>query len=155
MEDNKVPRARLPLIARSHAMLFKDRPDENRALMLSGFWSRPYCYTSLPDLTEFRPDADTEVHDKDSERKAKGSMYADARRKAKPSDIAQGDEVLVKQRKGNKLSTTFNPNPMKVLSKSGNSVVIKSNQGVVYQRNVHHLKKFYRKENSQEVDMSE
>lgn len=41
---------------------------------------------------------------------------------ASPSSIELGDEVLVQQDKTNKLSTAFNP--FKVISKSGNILVV-------------------------------
>ena len=43
---------------------------------------------------------------------------------ASPSSIELGDEVLVQQDKTNKLSTAFNP--FKVISKTGNILVVES-----------------------------
>ena len=39
----------------------------------------------------------------------KSKRYADAARNAKMSEVKQGDLVLIKQDKKNKLSTTFEP----------------------------------------------
>ena len=74
--------------------------------------------------------------------KEKGKVYADKRRNACESDIREGDTVLVKQDRENKLSTPFAKTPVKVVSKNGNSVVVESGQGVRYQRNVTRVKKF-------------
>ena len=69
-------------------------------------------------------------------------MYTNARRNAQENDIQEGDLVLMKQKKTDKLSTNFNPNPMKIVSKGRNGVFVESPEGVQYRRNVTHLKKF-------------
>ena len=63
-------------------------------------------------------------------------------RNAKESDISPGDKVLVKQERQNKLSTPFAPEPHKVVTKTGNSVVIESPDGVQLKRNNTHVKKY-------------
>ncbi|CAG2215581.1 unnamed protein product [Mytilus edulis] len=86
------------------------------------------------------------VRDRDSEQKEKGKIYADKRRGACESDIRVDDQVLVRQDRGNKMSTPFVPSPFKVVEKIGNSVLVESDQGVQYRRNVTHLKKFIERE---------
>ena len=81
-------------------------------------------------------------HAYDHEQKAKTKDYADTQRRASHSNVEAGDEVLVKQDKTNKLSTAFNPNPFKVISKSGNSLVIESPAGNQYSRNTSHVKRY-------------
>ena len=49
--------------------------------------------------------------------------------------------MLVKQRKENKLSTTFEDAPYKVTNKYGNEVTVTSPEGVNYKRNVTEVKK--------------
>lgn len=73
-------------------------------------------------------------------------MYSDKRRRAVESDIHTGAKVLVKQDREHKLSTPFNASPFKVVEMKGNSVVIESDEGVQYKRNVTHLKKFNERE---------
>ena len=58
-----------------------------------------------------------------------GQFDVDTRRGASYSNVEVGDEVLVQQDKTTKLSTAFYPNPFKVFSKSGNSVIIESSSG--------------------------
>jgi len=59
------------------------------------------------------------------------------------SDVVVGDHVLVKQQKENKLSTHYRLEPMKVIQKSGNQVVIQSDgRSVVMSRNSGHIRKF-------------
>ena len=79
----------------------------------------------IPDLSIDHA-YDHEVHDNDAEQKTKSKAYADIHRRASPSSIELGDEVLVQQDKTNKLSTAFNPNPLRVVSKTGNSLVVAS-----------------------------
>ena len=59
---------------------------------------------------------------KDKRVKAYIKDLADHRRKAKDTDIAIGDSVLIKQPKQNKLSTPFKPVPYKVIEKKGSMI---------------------------------
>ena len=54
-----------------------------------------------------------------------------------------GDQVLLKQDKTDKFSTTFNKTPHKVISKDGNNVVVRSPSGATYSRNTTFVKKYY------------
>ena len=47
---------------------------------------------------------------------------ADDRKQAKPSQLAIGDDVLVKQDRTNKLSTPFDSSPYKIINKNGSMV---------------------------------
>ena len=95
----------------------------------------------LPDFTlEYRDDLD--VRDKDAELKGLSKMLADERRGARYTNVDVGDEVLVRQDKVNKFSTTFNPNPCLVVHKSGNSLIVESPDGVQYSRNTSHVRKY-------------
>ena len=60
-----------------------------------------------------------------------------------PSNVIPGDKVhvLVNQNRENKLDTSFKPEPVSVKAKRGNSVILDS-KGVVYKRNVTHVKQF-------------
>ena len=53
----------------------------------------------------------------------KEKQYADNRRHVRPSNIKIGDQVLVKQRKHNKLATNFSPKPYTVIAIKGSKVV--------------------------------
>ena len=63
---------------------------------------------------------DSEARDRDAEMKQKRTDYADERRGAQENSLVPGDQVLVKQRRENKLSTTFEDAPYKVTNKYGN-----------------------------------
>ena len=88
----------------------------------------------IPDLSIDHA-YDHEVHDRDAEQKARSKAYAVIHHRASPSSIELGDEVLVQQDNTNKLSTAFDPNPFKVVSKTGNSLVVESNREPVLQKN--------------------
>ena len=96
----------------------------------------------MPQLQDYTLDHQ-EIRDRDAERKEKGKQYSDVRRNARESEIKSGDTVLMKQDLENKFSTQFKPQPYTVLNKTGNSVLVQSDQGVKYRRNVTHLKKFH------------
>ena len=65
---------------------------------------------------------DPEVRQKDALAKQKMKMYADKRANAKPSPIQEGDVVLLRQEKKNKLSTPFEGIPYTVFQKKGSMV---------------------------------
>ena len=98
--------------------------------------------TKLPDLNYYETQY-LNVRDVDAEKKGKGKLYGDSRRGASENDISVGDRVLLKQNRENKLDTVFHPNPHIVREKKGNSVVVESNEGVQYRRNVTHVKPFH------------
>ena len=85
---------------------------------------------------------DSETRDRDAEMKQKRTDYADERRGAQENNLVPGDRVLMKQRKENKLSTTFEDTPYKVTNKYGNEVTVASPEGVSYKRNVTEVKKY-------------
>ena len=63
-----------------------------------------------------------EVPQKDDLAKQKVNMYAGRRANAKPSPIREGDTVLLRQEKKNKLSTPFEGIPYTVFQKKGSMV---------------------------------
>ena len=73
--------------------------------------------------------------------------YADGKRRARGSDLEPGDLVLVKQRRKNKLSTTYGALPYTISKKHGNEVIISSPKGVNVRRNVANVKKYLRGDN--------
>ena len=85
---------------------------------------------------------DLETRDRDAEVKVKTKTYADRAANAKPSDIAVGDQVLVRQERKDKFSTPFNPTPYHVVSKTSNSVMVEAPGGTQYSRNASHVKRF-------------
>ena len=94
----------------------------------------------LPELLE--ANTDLEVCDRDTEQKAKSKLYADTRRGAQQSEAGVGDTVLLRQDKTGKLTTTFNATPHKIISRTGNKVIVESPTGARYARNTTFVKKY-------------
>lgn len=91
---------------------------------------------TVPPSTDFRDrDIATKVQQKERE---------DTRRRAKPSSIASGDIVLMKNLlPSSKLSTNFLNEKFTVLDRNGSNVTVQSNSsGKQYNRNVSHLRRF-------------
>lgn len=86
---------------------------------------------------------DEEVIDRDREAKSKGMEYANEKRNAKPSDIKEGDDVIIKRpKKANKLSSTFEPTVYKVVKRNGSEITVMNEEtSTQYRRNVAHAKK--------------
>ncbi|XP_022792295.1 uncharacterized protein LOC111331444 [Stylophora pistillata] len=95
----------------------------------------------MPELRETTVN-DDELQDRDWEKKIKAKIYADERRGAQLNDLQTGNQVLLKKKKSNKLSTKFESEPYEIIEKKGNSVVVQSPEKVQYQRNVTEVKKF-------------
>ena len=95
----------------------------------------------IPELTKCEY-IDSEARDRDADMKQRRTYYADERRRAQENSLAPGDQVLVKQRKENKLSTTFEDAPYNVTNKYGNEVTVTSTEGVNYKRNVTEVKNY-------------
>ena len=91
--------------------------------------------TRLPNV----PLADSGCHSNDNQRdhqqafkkavsndevaKSKQKQYADKRQRTRVSDITVGDSVLLRRdKRGDKLSTPFVPNPMIVIARKGNMI---------------------------------
>ena len=57
----------------------------------------------------------------------------------------------MKQRKEKKLTSTFENQPYQVVNKEGNSVIVESPEGVRYRRNSTHVKRYIRREKSNDL----
>ena len=83
--------------------------------------------TKLPELSESQLQStrhDAAVRTADAVRKEKGRINADRVRRAKESMVKQGDKVLLRQQKKNKLSTPYERDPYSVTDRKGQSVII-------------------------------
>ena len=98
--------------------------------------------TKLPQISDLVNDQ--EVRDHDAEKKGATKLYTDTRRGARHSDVVPGDEVLVRKEMLNKTDTPFVQQPYTVVSRQGNQVTVQSPEGVRYDRNTSHVKKYYR-----------
>ncbi|XP_058815135.1 uncharacterized protein K02A2.6-like [Topomyia yanbarensis] len=83
----------------------------------------------------------TDIQQKDAESKLQSKKYADARRGAKVSDIKVGDTVLLAQQKKQKSDPTFSAERFTIIARDGAKVILQSERGVQYSRNVQDVKK--------------
>ena len=108
--------------------------------------------TKLPELSSVnKSEVNESIPDRDQIRKEAGKQYGDEKRHAKETEVAVGDEVLLQQKKHDKLKTAFEPEPCKVFEKLGSQVLIQSPAGVRYKRNVAHTKKYIREQTDQHI----
>jgi hypothetical protein len=97
--------------------------------------------TKLPCLPVNRPTSDIRrAMDRDKLAKQKMKAYADKHYHTKPSPIKVGDMVLVRQTPQNKLSSTYDPHPYKVIHRKGSAVTLQRGEKV-NMRNVALLKR--------------
>jgi len=97
---------------------------------------------------EFSKERTTEAYwqrllrERDNRAKLRQKEYADRTRGAKHSNIEEGDKVLLKRTRENKLSPNYEPEPYTVTHKDGNAVILQDTNGNNKMRNIAHIKKF-------------
>ena len=107
----------------------------------------------IPDEQSTEADWQKLLKERDGCAKMKQKIYVDNKRGARPSVIAVGDRVLLKQSKENKLSTNFEPHLYKVVRRDGNAVVVEDTNGNNRMRSIAHMKKYIEQEvNSNPVE---
>lgn len=82
-----------------------------------------------------------DIREKDAVSKLESKIYADTRRGAKFSDIVVGDRVLIAQQKKHKSDPTFSADRFTVIARDGAKVVVQSDRGIQYSRNVQDVKR--------------
>lgn len=93
----------------------------------------------LPSIREARVDNES-VRDRDKDKKEEGKKYADMKRSVKSNEIKEGGDVILKRQKRiNKLSTTFEPTTYTVKERSGSEITVENvATRTEYRRNVAH-----------------
>ena len=127
-----------------YLIMYRTTPHSTTGISPAELLFKRKIRTRLPEIDYYDYD-DLEVRDRDKESKQKSKIYTDEKRRAKET-IKEGDRVLLRQERENKLTPMFKSQPYEVKSKVGNSVIVKSPEGVQYQRNVTHLKKYHERE---------
>ena len=127
---------------RKYLMQYRALPHNTTGRSPAEMLFNRHIRTKLPLTGAGYHPLDQEVRDRDAEQKMRAKLYADNRRGAKYSDVNVGDTVLIQQERENKLTTPFSPVPHKVVSKTGNSLIAESPEGVRYQRNTTHVRKY-------------
>ena len=87
-------------------------------------------------------DRHAEARENETKSQRYHKQYADKRRNAKGSTIADGDKKLVKQIRRNKLTSRLSHTPYTVISRKGSRVTAKNKHGHYITRNVSHFKRF-------------
>ena len=75
-------------------MMYRSTPHSTTGVSPAEVLFRRRIRTKLPHLQEFG--IEDEVRDRDSERKAKGKVYAECQRNARESEIRGGDKVILR-----------------------------------------------------------
>ena len=79
------------------------------------------------------------VDERDTRAKLHHKEYVVRTQGAKHSDIEEGDKVLLKQTRENKLSPNYEPEPYIVTRKDGNAVILQDTSGNNKMRNIAHM----------------
>lgn len=94
-----------------------------------------------------------EVLESDATSKLKAARYADTRRGAKDSNIAEGDWVIVTNRqRRSKIDATYLPDNFKVISRNGPKIMVQKENGKIFSKWVAHAKLIKRPEHIQDDD---
>jgi len=128
-------------------LAYRTTPHSTTGIAPAEMLFRRKIRTKLPEmkLDGFETIADFDIdtaRQKDAEQKQKGKNYSDDRRGAVFSDIKPGDTVLLQQQQSNKLSLPYNPGLFTVADRHGQEVIVTSQDGTTYRRNVAHVKKY-------------
>jgi hypothetical protein len=82
----------------------------------------------LPELVQTSPSRSLFAH-KDCTQKEKMKIYADTATKAKPHILCDGDTVLVRQKRQNKLSSLYNKHPYTITQIKGSMITARNAAG--------------------------
>ena len=97
--------------------------------------------TKLPCV--IKDNVPREVKERDTENKAKEKYYADKTKDENFKRLCVGQKVIVKLRDGNKLSTKFENNVYRVVRQTGTSVLVRSDNGQTFYRNISHVRPYH------------
>lgn len=97
--------------------------------------------TKIPEINGNSKFIEAEVREQDMWLKEKGKQYCDKTNRGKECKLRQGDRVLIKASKENKLSPNFSPDKYKIIERKGNTVTLESKKGKIYKRNLTQVRK--------------
>ncbi|XP_022826768.1 uncharacterized protein K02A2.6-like [Spodoptera litura] len=125
-----------------YLLMYNATPHSVTGKSPSELFFKRQCRDKIPSIRERELEDDSEVRDKDKEQKERGKEYGDKKRRAKESQLVEGDKVYVKEMESNKLSLNYNPTPHVVENRSGGDVTVRNEEtGQTLRRNVVHLKR--------------
>ncbi len=123
-------------------MMYRATPHLSTSISPAELFFGRRIKTKLPQVPVNRPSPTLEAarqHDHHYMRRTK--EYADKSQQARPSAIKEGDSVLLKAEKENKLSSAYDPQPYTVIKKKGPNVILKRGNEPCIMRNVSFVRK--------------
>ena len=78
--------------------------------------------TKLPEISHCSIHDDHVLRHRDCTAKQRQELYSDQRRRARPSKVQEGDQVIIRWRQLNKAMHRFNPQPYKVVDVNGSMI---------------------------------
>lgn len=96
-----------------------------------------------------------DIREKDAYSKLESKQYADARRGAKTSNLTVGDRVFLTQQKRFKSDPNFGSEKFTVVAREGAKLVVRSERGVLYSRNVEDAKRITEESDSHESQVED
>jgi transposase InsO family protein len=111
----------------NYLTLYRTTPHSTTGCCPGKLMFRTMLRDKIPTL-QFREEEgrDGEIRDRDTENKWKGKVYADKTRKSTSCELQEGDTVLMRQQKSNKLSTNYNPEPHRIIERNGSKITVQS-----------------------------
>ena len=100
-----------------YLIMYRTTPHSTTGISPAELLFKRKIRTRLPEIDYYDYD-DLEVRDRDKESKQKSKIYTDEKRRAKET-IKEGDRVLLRQERENKLTPMFKSQPYEVKSKLG------------------------------------
>ena len=99
--------------------------------------------TKLPNLTTQPHPQDQLARSQDEQAKQRIKRHADMKEMVKHRELLQGDRVLIRQNRRNKLSTKFSPVPLTVTQVKGHMITARRPDGSHVTRNVSFFRKLH------------
>ena len=122
-------------------MNYRNTPHSSTGVSPASLMINRHIRTKIPYLDLSRPSRVLQTaRSNDNLRKSKAKEYMDKRHRETPSDIRQGDQVLLLQKRANKLTTRYDPRPFAVIRKKGVSVELARGEARLF-RNLSMVKK--------------
>lgn len=135
--SNKDWRKTLPTMLRN----YRSTPHQTTKATPAQLLMHRELRTKLPGIGHDQED-DSKVRATDHNAKQHAKEYADSKRRATARDLKPGDLVLLQQKHRNKYTSTFNPEPLKIIQVNGSQIVMRDAKGNTYRRNSSHVKRY-------------
>ena len=98
--------------------------------------------TKLPRISYDQDENDSKLRETDHNAKQGAKEYAESKRSATTRDLKPGDSVLPQQKHRNKYTSSYNPEPLKIILVNGSQILMRDANGNTYRRNSSHVKQY-------------